>query len=200
MSASGISPVCPTGSMPTSRSRTTVAAKREAASQAVTSGAREGPDGPDGLDAFVRRAQAGDVGAYEAIYRAHVGRVHALCRRMAGDPDRAAELTQEVFVHAWEQLGHFRGGVVLATWLHRLTLSLTLEQAPAVTAALSPRERSDFERAIDALAPAARTTFVLHDVEGYKHAEIAHLTGADEGTIRAQLHRARRRLMEMLSG
>lgn len=217
----GISLVSLSGSRPTSAIGSTVAAKREVASEAVTSGVR---DGLNGLDARVLRAQAGDVDAYEAIYRAHVGRVHALCLRMTGDPDRAAELTQDVFVRAWERLGQYRGGAVLATWLHRLTVNLVLEQARAearrtrrvrlageeeddavaeapapAAASLSPEERIDFERAVAALPPGARTAFVLHDVEGYKHAEIARLTGAAEGTIRAQLHQARRKLMEMLS-
>ena len=202
----------------------------------MTSGARDSVPGANALDDCVRRAQAGDVAAYEALYRAHVGRVHALCLRMTGDRARAAELTQDVFVRAWERLGQVRGGAVLATWLHRLTVNLVLEQARAearrsrrvrfdgdvkrggeegsdreaaerewaesgepARRELSPEERIDFERAVAALPPGARTVFVLHDVEGYKHGEIARLTGTAEGTLRAQLHQARRKLMEMLS-
>jgi RNA polymerase sigma-70 factor (ECF subfamily) len=207
--------------MPTTATRATVAAGREPTKNAVTSRVRYDRSG---LDADVRRAQGGDLGAYEAIYRAHVGRVHALCLRMTGDAARAAELTQDVFVRAWERLGRFRGGAVLATWLHRMTVNLVLEQARAEArrawrvraaggdgeaaavaegersgGALPSGERIDFERAVAALPPGARTAFVLHDVEGYTHAEIARLTGGAEETIRAQLHRARRRLMESLS-
>jgi RNA polymerase sigma-70 factor (ECF subfamily) len=180
-------------------------------------------------DDRVRRAQRGDVGAYESLYREHVGRVHALCLRVTGDRGLAAELTQDVFVRAWERLAQFRGESVFGTWLHRLTVNLVLEHAraesrrvrrvrfaselpadPATGAApdpaaeyasapSSPDERIDFERAVARLSPGARTVFVLHDVEGYKHGEIARLTGTAEGTLRAQLHTARRKMMEMLS-
>jgi RNA polymerase sigma-70 factor, ECF subfamily len=206
--------------MPTSATRATVTAGRGAMSEAVTSGSWDDAGGPDSgapdsgaPDSGVRRAQRGDVSAFEAIYRVHAGRVHALCLRMAGDPASAADLTRDVFVRAWERLGELRGGAVLATWLHRMTLSLVLEwaraesgraprgraadDAPGATA--RPGERLDYERAVAALPTAARAALVLHDVEGYTHAEIARLTGAAEGTVRAQLHQARRRLMEALS-
>ena len=177
-------------------------------------------------DDRVRRAQRGDVAAYESLYREQVGRVHALCLRVTGDPALAAELTQDVFVRAWERLAQFRGESVFATWLHRLTVNLVLEHAraesrrarrvrfaaelpggspdpgdacAAAPTGLSPEERIDFEHAVAALPPGARTVFVLHDVEGYKHGEIARLTGTAEGTLRAQLHTARRKMMEMLS-
>ena len=165
----------------------------------------------------VHRAQGGDVGAFEAIYRAHAGRVYALCLRLSADPRRAEELMQDVFVRAWERLGSFRGESALSTWLHRLAVNVVLAEArserrrvarvaaaedfsaldaPAQPAA--PDEGIDLERAIAALPPGARTVFVLHDVEGYKHSEIARITGLAEGTLRAQLHRARHLLMEAL--
>ena len=181
-------------------------------------------------DDRVRRAQRGDVAAYESLYREQVGRVHALCLRITGDRGVAAELTQDVFVRAWERLAQFRGESVFATWLHRLTVNLVLEharaesrrvrrvrfagdvvghsaaaaadeltEARAVEPGFSPEQRIDFERAVAALPLGARTVFVLHDVEGYKHREIATLTGTAEGTLRAQLHKARRKMMEMLS-
>jgi len=183
-------------------------------------------------DDRVRRAQRGDVTAYESLYREHVGRVHALCLRVTGDRTLAADLTQDVFVRAWERLAQFRGESVFGTWLHRLTVSIVLEHARAETrrvrrvrfegdalgesaavggggreegeacstaTGMSHEERIDFERAVAALPAGARTVFVLHDVEGYKHREIARLTGTAEGTLRAQLHKARRKLMEMLS-
>ena len=179
--------------------------------------------GPHPDAALVARAQQGQLGAYEALYRAHAGRVYALCLRLSGDRERARELTQDVFVRAWERLGGFAGASAFATWLHRLTVNLVLERersegrrarrvrfagdAPDDTAleasapppAMSLEERIDFERAVAALPAGLRTVYVLHDIEGYKHGEIARLTGVAEGTTRAQLHQARRKLMAMLS-
>jgi RNA polymerase sigma-70 factor (ECF subfamily) len=166
---------------------------------------------------LIRRAQTGEVGAFEAIYREHAGRIFALCLRLSGDGARAEELMQDVFVRAWERLGSFRGESALSTWLHRLAVNEVLTtlrsdrrrtarvgsaedlgapDAPAPE--VSPGQRIDLERAIAALPPGARTVFVLHDIEGYRHPEIARMTGLAEGTLRAQLHRARRLLMEAL--
>ena len=179
--------------------------------------------GPHPDAALVARAQQGQLGAYEALYHAHAGRVYALCLRLSGDRERARELTQDVFVRAWERLGGFAGASAFATWLHRLTVNLVLEreraegrrarrvrfagdaaddtalEASAPPPAMSPEERIDFERAVAALPAGLRTVYVLHDIEGYRHGEIARLTGVAEGTTRAQLHQARRKLMEMLS-
>ena len=159
---------------------------------------------------------ADDPDAFEAVYREHVGRVHALCLRMTGDRREAEELTQDVFVRAWERLPGFRGESALATWLHRLAVNVVLERARgdqrrerrvvptrdlaaiSPAAAGSPDERLDLEDAIAGLPPAIRLVFVLHDVEGYRHDEIAQLTGGAVGTMRSQLHRARRLLMEAL--
>ena len=180
---------------------------------------------------LARRAASGDDAAFEELYRAHAGRVHALCLRMSGSRDRAIELTQDVFVHIWERLASFRGEAALSSWIHRLTVNLILSNArrdrrrlthempdesgdptTAEGGADNARERErasvrpasvleavDLERAIAELPPGARTVFVLHDVEGYRHDEIAKLTGTAEGTCRAQLHRARKLLMETLS-
>jgi len=145
---------------------------------------------------------------------------------MSGTRHRAGELTQDVFVHVWEKLPSWRGESALSSWIHRLTVNfvlsalrtekrrLTYEEAESgqritdndgVTGRPEPsvRPRSvedaiDIENAIAALPPGARTVFVLHDVEGYQHAEIARMTGTAEGTCRAQLHRARKLLMEAL--
>jgi RNA polymerase sigma-70 factor (ECF subfamily) len=170
-----------------------------------------------GTAALLRRAFDGDPDAFEAVYRAHVGRVHAVCLRMTGDRRRAEELTQDVFVRAWERLASFRGESSLASWLHRMAVNVVLEDArserrrharvesredPAAAerpgSGGEPETGIDLERAIAALPPGARTVFVLHDVEGYRHGEIADLTGSAEGSVRAQLHRARRLLMEAL--
>jgi len=170
-----------------------------------------------GVEQAVTRATAGDPDAFEAVYRQHVGRVFALCLRMAGDRCDAEELTQDVFVRAWQKLPDFRGESTLGTWLHRLAVNVVLQKARGdfrrtrrvettddvaalATPALdgSPEDRMDIEQAIAALPPGARTVFVLHEIEGYRHDEIARLTGTAVGTLRAQLHRARQLLMEAL--
>lgn len=167
---------------------------------------------------WVARARAGEVQAFERLYRGHVGRMYALCLRMCGNALEAEEMVQEAFVRAWEKLGTFRGDSAFASWLHRLTVNVVLgawrsrgrrrEQVVAMDDAASlthpshepqPRHRVDLERAIGELPTGARTIFVLHDVEGYTHRELAELTGLAEGTCKAQLHRARRLLRGRLS-
>jgi RNA polymerase sigma-70 factor (ECF subfamily) len=181
----------------------------------------------------LERARAGDVDAFEQIYRQEAGRVYALCLRMSGDASRARELTQSVFVRAWDRLASFRGDSQLSSWLHRIAVNEMLIQARtdrrrrarvvlaedetrvrasgysgaqidapeqhAITQPVDTEARIDLERAIASLPPGARTVFVLHDIEGYKHEEISRMTGSAEGTLRAQLHRARKLLMEALS-
>lgn len=166
---------------------------------------------------LVRRAQEGDVSAFEQLYRENVGRVYALCLRLSADAVRAEEFTQDVFIRAWEKLGSFRGESAFTSWLHRLAVNVVLSQrrsegrraAHEVTTddlsyfdgeakASLPGVGIDLERAIEMLPPGARTVFVLHDVEGYKHEEIAQLTGRAEGTCKALLHRARKLLREAL--
>lgn len=166
---------------------------------------------------MVRRAQAGDRTAFERLYRENVGRVFALCLRMSGDEVRAEELVQDVFVRAWRKLGSYRGDAAFSSWLHRLAVNRVLESFRSdrrrrrrvmTTAeparmeqgrALAPEGvRLDLERAIRRLPPGARTAFVLHDIEGYTHQEASELTGLAVGTMKAQLHRARRLLREAL--
>jgi RNA polymerase sigma-70 factor, ECF subfamily len=167
---------------------------------------------------LVPRAQGGEMSAFEQLYRENVGRVYALCLRLSGDAVRAEELTQDVFVRAWEKLGTFRGDSAFSTWLHRLAVNLvlgdrrsegrrlsrvspqeTLDEGYTAPGQSVPGERLDLERAIAALPHAARTVFVMHEVEGYGHEEIARLTGRAEGTSKALLHRARKLLRETLS-
>ena len=180
---------------------------------------------------LIERARSGDVDAFELVYRREVGRVHALCLRMTADAGRARELTQSVFVRAWDRLASFRGDSQLSSWLHRIAVNEVLidartykrrrarvvlaedirehdvdsdapSDAPAASGITLPADtetRIDLERAIAALPPGARTVFVLHDIEGYRHEEISRMTGSAEGTLRAQLHRARKLLMEALS-
>jgi RNA polymerase sigma-70 factor (ECF subfamily) len=167
----------------------------------------------------IRAAQRGDADAFERIYRAHVGRIHALSLRLTGDRQRAEELTQDAWVRAWEKLGSFRGESSFGTWMHRLTVNCFLvgdrsrrrrslreelhDELPEP--AIDPLEegfsregRLDLEAAIAKLSPGARTAFVLHELEGYSHEEIAAMSGVAASTIRVQLLRARRRLMEEL--
>jgi len=166
----------------------------------------------------VRRAQAGDVDAFEVLYRENAGRIYALCLRlMAGDAPDATELMQDVFIKAWRRLETFRGDCAFGSWLHRLAVNTMLENArgdrrriarvlpmedPArieTTARSTGIElKMDMEDAIASLPKGARLAFVLHDVEGYQHQEIAEQLGVSVGTIKAQLHRARRLLRERL--
>ena len=166
---------------------------------------------------LVSRAQRGDLTAFENLYRSHVGRVHAICLRMVADPERAEDLTQEAFIRAWKKLRTFRGRSAFSTWLHRLTVNVVLaeirtrgrrQDEGVDTAELQsipdprPTDRPgaalDLERAIATLPSRARTVFVLHDVEGYRHAEIGKLMGIATGTSKAHLHRARQLLREVL--
>jgi RNA polymerase sigma-70 factor, ECF subfamily len=160
-------------------------------------------------EADVSLAAAGDTAAFERIYTRHVARVHGLARRMAG-PESADELTQDVFVRAWQKLGTFRGDASFGTWLHRLAVNVIIERFrtlgtqrerfladgdEALQRMSSPRRsgdfRMDFDAAMARLPAAARKVFVLHDVEGYKHHEIGTLLGISPGTSKSQLHRAR---------
>jgi RNA polymerase sigma-70 factor (ECF subfamily) len=168
---------------------------------------------------LIRRAQQGDHAAFEALYRAHVGKVYALCLRLTADAAQAEERTQDAFVRAWQRLSTFRGDSAFGSWLYRLTVNEVLlarraerrHTARVVThddpAVLErPAERSsgpgtglDLERALAGLPGGAREVFVLHDVEGYRHDEIAKLAGIAVGTSKAQLFRARRLLREALN-
>lgn len=164
----------------------------------------------------VRAAQAGDAGAFRLVYEAHVGRVHALCLRLTGETSWAEELTQDVFVRVWERLGSFRGDSAFGTWLYRLAMNealMALRSARRREVRVEPRADPpeaptqgareseaaiDLERAIAGLPEGCRTVFVLHDVEGLRHEEIAQLTGTAVGTSKAHLFRARRLLREVL--
>ena len=173
-------------------------------------------------DSDVARAAAGDRSAFERVYREHVNRVFSLCARMVSDRARAEELTQDVFVRAWEKLYLFRGESSFGTWLHRLTVNVVLnarkvegrqrsryeendddagmDSLPGVVGMpLAPGDLLDLEEAITKLPPGARRVFVLHDVEGYKHEEIAEMLGVTSGATKAQLHRARLLLREALN-
>ncbi len=166
---------------------------------------------------FIQKAQVGDRRAFEQLYRENVGRVFAVCLRMAGENGRAEELTQDVFVRVWEMLPTFRGESAFPSWLHRVAVNVVLvdfrsrkRRDSRVTIAEDPVELEvegekaysgeaiDLEKAIARLPEQARAIFVLHDIEGYKHEEIAEMMGLAVGTSKAQLHRARKLLREVL--
>ena len=185
---------------------------------------REAPADPE--SEVVARAQAGDVQAFGRIYHAYAGRVHALCWRIAGNPQRAEELTQEVFVRAWRNLHAFQGRSRFFTWLYRIAVNLATDALradrrreqhempiermeawaedaadrpqPVAGRTDEPETRLALEAAIATLPPGARAVFVLHDVEGFRHHEIAQTLGIAPGTSKAQLHRARRLLRQRL--
>lgn len=172
-----------------------------------------------GTTTLVERAKDGDTLAFERLYRRLSGRVYGVCLRMARDPAEAEELAQEAWVRAWEGLGSFRGESRFSTWLHRLTVNVVLDHrrrdgrwrerfrdlpdedegrtAPAPQP--PPGLRIDLEKAVDRLPDGARTIFLLYDVEGFKQQEIAERLGIAEGTVKAQLHRARRLLREVMA-
>jgi len=167
----------------------------------------------------VALAAQGDTSAFERVYRAHLGRIYNLARRMAG-PEAAEEVAQDVFVRVWQKLHTFRGESSFATWLHRLAVNViverfrslgaarerfladseeTLERLPgAGPAARRYDARLDLDTAMKRLPPGARTVFVLHDIEGYRHEEIGELLGVSIGTSKSQLHRARMTLRSHL--
>ena len=174
-----------------------------------------GPGAADQPD-YVAQAAAGDVRAFEVLYSTFLPRVHSLVRRMTGGRD-TDELTQDVFVRVWQKLGTFRGDSAFATWLHRLAVNVVIEKfrndatrrqrfhdgeeifdlLPA-----TPKRADlsmDFEAALVKLPDGAREIFVLHDVEGYKHHEIATMLEISPGTSKAQLHRARMMLRKHLT-
>jgi RNA polymerase sigma-70 factor (ECF subfamily) len=160
----------------------------------------------------VRRVRSGDRRAFEEVYRANVGRVYAV----SANPVRAAEWTQDTFVRAWEMLDSYRGESAFSTWLHRVAVNVALHALRTDRRWTQRFQRSDdleaFERAgssgadddfdleaaIAALPPRSRAVFVLHDVEGYPHAEIAAMMDIKTGTSKALLHRAHTQLKKAL--
>jgi RNA polymerase sigma-70 factor (ECF subfamily) len=167
-------------------------------------------------DAESAGARAIGMASFEALYRANVSRVYALCARLCADRALAEHLTQDAFVRAWERRDDFRGESSFATWVSRIAVTVVLDErrararrerrvvadddavSGAASAPPSSDEGLDLERAIARLPEGARTVLVLHDVEGYRHDEIATLLGVAEGTSKAHLHRARSLLREVL--
>ena len=182
--------------------------------------AAAGPNRTEEL-ALVERCRAGDLAAFETIYRAHAGRLYSVACRVLGNPTDAEDLLQEIFLAAHRKLETFRGESALGTWLYRLAMNLCLDhlrsratRSGQLTDALDDEyglddsgsrrlaertvARMDLERAMAQLPEGCRTAFVLHDVEGLEHREIADILGIAEGTSKSQVHKARMRLRAML--
>jgi len=169
----------------------------------------------DAEAADVALAQSGDGRAFERLYHGHVARIHGLVRRML-DAAVADDVTQDVFVRVWEKLHTFRGEAAFGTWLHRLAVNVVLarrkslgrersrhyaDDSPLETVASrgeTPGHTVDFEEAIRRLPDGSRQVFLLHDVAGYRHDEIAKLLGIVPGTSKSQLHHARMALRKYL--
>ncbi len=161
---------------------------------------------------------AGDVAAFEQLYELHRRRVYSLCLRMVGNVTEAEDLTQEVFLQVFRKVGTFRGEAAFTTWLHRLVVNQVLmhwrkrgvrseeviEEGDVGSIArphpLPLLDRIALEQAIQRLPPGYRLVFLLHDVEGYEHEEIAAILGCSVGTSKSQLHKARLKLRRLLQG
>src|SRR6267142_2012009 len=174
----------------------------------------------------IRLAQAGDAAAFEFLYQLHGRRVYALCLRMVNNPADAEDLTQEAFLQLFRKIGTFRGESAFSTWLHRMTVNVVLMRlrkkalpATSLKEMTEPDEetggprkdvgapdlglsgavdRVNLQRAVEQLPPGYRTVFVLHDVQGYEHNEIADIMDCSVGNSKSQLHKARTRLRELL--
>ena len=170
---------------------------------------------------LLERCRSGDMDAFEELYRTNAGRLYGLATRMLGSRAEAEDLLQEVFLVAYRRLGTFKGDAALSTWLYRIGVnrcvdhlrSKSAKMADATTAfeeGHAPRNRGDgaaaavsridLERAIARLPDGYRAAFVLHDVEGLQHREVAARLGVSEGTSKSQVHKARLRLRELLTG
>jgi RNA polymerase sigma-70 factor, ECF subfamily len=173
----------------------------------------------------IRHAQMGDAAAFEYLYRSHNRRVYALCLRMIGNSTDAEDLTQEAFLQVFRKISTFRGESAFSTWLHRLSVNTVLMRLRKKTVTVMPLEdspagdefdeqkkeygapdlaltgsidRMHLERAIAQLPPGYKRAFVLHDVHGYEHHEIAEMLGSSIGNSKSQLHKARVRLRKLL--
>jgi RNA polymerase sigma-70 factor, ECF subfamily len=173
---------------------------------------------------LIERAKQGDEAAFEALYHQHKRRVYSLCLRMVSNPAQAEDLAQEAFLQLYRKIGTFRGESAFSTWLHRMTVNVVLMQLrkkglPVVSLEETleaddeaPRkefgtkdvkltgsvDRLELRRAIDRLPPGYRTVFILHDVEGFEHNEIAGIVGCSIGNSKSQLHKARLKLRDFL--
>jgi RNA polymerase sigma-70 factor (ECF subfamily) len=172
----------------------------------------------------IEKAKQGDAAAFEVLYNLHKRRVYSLCLRMTANAAEAEDLAQEAFLQLFRKIATFRGESAFSTWLHRMAVNVVLmqlrkkglpvvpledtveteEEAPKKelgatdTKLAGSIDRLQLERAIDRLPPGYRTIFVLHDVEGYEHNEIAGIVGCSIGNSKSQLHKARLKLRDLL--
>jgi RNA polymerase sigma-70 factor, ECF subfamily len=178
-------------------------------------------------DEAIIRAGQGDAAAFERLYNAHCKRVYSLCLRMLKNAAEAEDLTQQVFLQLFRKIGTFRGDSSFSTWLHRISVNAVLmhlrrnrpdailtesfddnekndarptQLARNNNSALTLIDRLSLSRALGKLAPGYKRLFLLHDVIGYRHNEIAALLGCSTGSSKSQLHKARKRLRQLLSG
>ena len=198
----------------------------ESASRSERVASASPPGKPASEAEAIRSAQSGDAAAFEFLYGLHNRRVYALCLRMVNNPADAEDLTQEAFLQLFRKIGTFRGESAFSTWLHRMTVNVVLMRlrkkslpATSLEEATEPDEetggprkdigapdlrlsgavdRVNLERSVEKLPPGYRTVFVLHDVQGYEHNEIASIMGCSVGNSKSQLHKARTRLRELL--
>ena len=181
----------------------------------------------DSIEAdLIERAKQGDAQAFQALYDKHKRRVYSLCLRMTSNTAEAEDLTQEAFLQLYRKIATFRGESAFSTWLHRLSVNVVLmhlrkKSLPLVSleettqgsgeddtpkkdfgaedmALAGSIDRLRLQKAVDDLPPGYRTIFVLHDVEGYEHNEIAAIVGCSIGNSKSQLHKARMKLRDML--
>ncbi len=178
--------------------------------------------GPGDERALIERCRQGDLGAFEELYRAHAGRLYSVALRLLGNSADAEDILQEIFLAAHRKLDTFRGESALGTWLYRLATNLCLDhlrsktgRSNQVTDALDDEvglfdvrsstlaeqavTRMDLERALARLPEGCRAAFVLHDVEGLEHREVAEILGIAEGTSKSQVHKARLKLRALLT-
>jgi RNA polymerase sigma-70 factor, ECF subfamily len=174
----------------------------------------------------IRLAQQGDAAAFERLYRMHNRRVYSLCLRMLNNTAEAEDLTQEAFLQLFRKIATFRGESAFSTWLHRLSVNVVLMKLRKKSGTESsldemtepdedgngPRrdfgtvdlrlsgsiDRVNLQRAVEQLPPGYKSVFVLHDVQGYEHNEIAEIMDCSIGNSKSQLHKARMRLRELL--
>ena len=173
---------------------------------------------------LIERAKLGDAEAFESLYNLHKRRVYSLCLRMTANTAAAEDLTQEAFLQLFRKIGTFRGESAFSTWLHRMAVNVVLMQLRKKGLSVVPLEdtmesedeaprkepgaddprlagsidRMQLQKSIEALPPGYRMIFLLHDVEGYEHNEIAEMVGCSIGNSKSQLHKARMKLREFL--
>jgi RNA polymerase sigma-70 factor, ECF subfamily len=150
----------------------------------------------DSTDAVL--AAGGDYDAFQRLYERYLSRIYSLCVRLSGSHTTGEELTQEVFVTAWDQLSQWSAQTPFGVWLHRLAINIALNRETDDVSAERIEQKLDLSDAIDRLPRDARRSFVLHDVEGVRHEELAEVFGITVGRSRAQLNRARVLLLESL--